>query len=73
MKLFACTKKLIFKTKNGENITSIKVVELVLVQRILADNQYQDKSEVFYTFTPSKFYAYLLNVVKLSNLVFLKS
>ena len=73
MKLFGCTKKLIFKTKNGENMTSIKVVELVLVQCNLADNQYQEKSEVLYIFTPSKSYAYLLNVVKRSNLVFLKT
>ena len=54
-------------------MTSIKVVELVLVQCNLADNQYQEKSEVLYIFTPSKSYAYLLNVVKRSNLVFLKT
>ena len=54
-------------------MTSIKVVKLVLVQCNLADNQYQERSEVLYTFTPSKSYAYLLNVVKRSNLVFLKT
>ena len=38
----------------------------------MVDNQYQQKSEVLYTFTPNKSYAYLLNVGP-SNLVFLKT
>ena len=37
----------------------------------LVDNQYQQKPEVLYTFTPNKSCAYFLNV-ELSNLVFLK-
>ena len=44
----------------------------MLVQCNLADNQYQQKSEVLYTFTSNISYAYLLNV-KPSNLVFLKT
>ena len=48
------------------------IVEEVLVQCNLADNQYQQKSEVLYTFIPNKSYAYLLNVEP-SNLVFLKT
>ena len=51
---------------------SLEVVEVVLVQCNLVDNQYQQKSEVLYTFTPNKFCAYLLNVEP-SNLVFLKT
>ena len=38
----------------------------------LVDNKYQEKSEVTYTFTPNKSYAYLLNFEP-SNLVFLKT
>ena len=38
------------------------VVEVALLQCNLADDQYQQKSEVLYTFTPKKSYAYLLNV-----------
>ena len=72
MKLFGSTKKLIDKTKNGEKVPSIEVVEVVLVQCYSVDNQYQQKSEVLYTFTPNKSYAYLLNVEP-SNLVFLKT
>ena len=65
-------KKLIDKTKNREKVPSLEVVEVVLVQYDLVDNQYQQKSEVLYTFTPSKSYAYLLNLGP-SNLVFLKT
>ena len=59
------------KTKNGEKVPNLEVVEVVLVQCNLVDNQYQQKSEVLYTFTPSKSYAYLLNSEP-SNLVFLE-
>ena len=43
------------ETKNGENVPSLQAVELVLVQCNLVDNQYQEKSEVLYTFAPNKF------------------
>ena len=52
-KLFGSTKNLIDKTKNGENMTSLEVIEIVLVQCNLVDNQYQQKSEVLYTFMPN--------------------
>ena len=57
MKLFGSTKKLIDKTRHGEKVPSFELVEVTLVQCNLADNQYQQKSEVLYTFTPNKFYA----------------
>ena len=72
MEFFGSTKKLIEKTKNGENVPSLEVFEVFLVQCNLVDNQYQQKSEVLYNFTPNKSYAYLLNVEP-SNLVFLKT
>ena len=50
MKLFGSTKNLTRKTKNGEKVPSLEVVEVVLVQCNLVDNQYQQKSEVFYRF-----------------------
>ena len=50
---------------------SLEVAEVVLVQCNLVNNQYQQKSEVSYTFTSNKSYTYLLNV-ELSNLVFFK-
>ena len=72
MKLFCSTQKLIDKTKNGENVPSLEVVEVVLVLCNIVDNQYQQKSEVLYTFTQNKSYTYLLNVEP-SNLVFLET
>ena len=62
MKLFGSTKKLTDKTKNGENVPSLEVGEVVIVLYNLVDNQYQQKSEVLYTFIPNKSYASLLNV-----------
>ena len=70
--MFGSTKKLINKTKNGENVPSLEVAETVLFQCNLVDNQYPPKSEVLHTFTLSKSYVYLLNVQP-SNLVFLKT
>ena len=69
MNLFGSTNKLIDKTKNGENVSSL---EVVLVQCNLVDNRYQQKFEVLHTFTPNKSNAYLLNVEP-SNLMFLKT
>ena len=46
IKSFGSTKKLIEKTKNGEKVPSLEVVEVVLVQYNLVKNQYQQKSEV---------------------------
>ena len=51
---------------------SFEVVKVVLVQCNLVGNQYQQKYEVLYTFTPNKSYAYLLNAEPI-NLVFLKT
>ena len=62
MKLFEITKKIIDKTKNREKVPSLEVVEAVLVQCNIVDNQYQEKSEVLYTFTLNRSYGYLLNV-----------
>ena len=68
MKIFDSTKKLIDKTKNGENVASLEVVDIISDQCNLVDSQYQQKSEVLYTFTPNKSYAYWLNFEP-SNLV----
>ena len=65
-------KKIVDKTKNGEKVPSLVVVEVVLVQCKLIDNQYKPTSEVLYTFMPNKSHTYLLNIEP-SNLVFLKT
>ena len=71
IKSFGSTKKLQTKQKHGENVGSLEVDKVVLVQCNLAENQYQQKSEVLHTSAPSKSHAYLLNV-KPSNFVFSK-
>ena len=48
MKLFRGTKKLIDQTKNGEKVPSLKVVQVVLDQCNLADNEYQQNSDILY-------------------------
>ena len=53
-------------------VPSLEVVEVVLVLCNLVNDQYQQKSEVLYFFTPNKSYAYLLNVEP-CNLMFLKT
>ena len=67
LKFFVITKMLIEKTKDEENVPSLDVVQCNIV-----DNQYQQKSELLYTFTTNKSYAYLLNVEP-STIVFLKT
>ena len=73
MTLFGNTKKLIEKSKNGEKVLILEVVEVILVQCNLVDNQYQQIIHFYslYTLIPNKSYAYLLNVEP-SKLVFLK-
>ena len=65
--------------KNKKNIgkntrrkcDNLEVVQVVLFQCNLVDNQYDQMSEVLYTFTINKSYAYLLNGEP-SSFVFLK-
>ena len=72
MKLFSSTKKLISKTKIGENISSLQMTEVVFVQCNLADFQYQQNYKVLYTISLNQSYAYLL-IAEPSILVFLKT
>ena len=72
IKLFDSTKKIINKTKIKENEPILEVAEEVFVPCNSVDNQYQQTSEVLYTFTPNKSYADLLHLEP-SNLVLLKT
>ena len=53
-------------------VSSLRMVEVVLVPCNSVENQYQQNFEVSYTFMPNKSYTYLLNI-KPSNLAFLKT
>ena len=52
---------MIEKTKNGENVPSLDLVE-VFLQYNLVGNQYEQTLEVSFTSTTNKSYAYLLSV-----------
>ena len=65
-------KKIKKKKKKKKNFEKAPSLEVVLVQCNFVGNQYQQKSEILYTYTHNKSYAYLLNDVP-SNLVFLKT
>ena len=71
MKLFDSTKKKKKKRQNKEwrKCTKSWVGDIVLGQCNLIDSQYQQKSEVVYTFRHNKPYAYLINI-QLTNLFF---
>ena len=64
-------KKLIDKIKNGENVQSLEMVEVVLAQCNLVDNQCQQISEVLNTFTPNKRYVEPINLVLAMTLMIL--
>ena len=51
-----------------KKVSSLEIIEVVLAQCNLVDSQCQQKSEVLFTFTPNKSYAYSFNVEP-SNLV----
>ena len=72
VKLFWKHKKINRQNKKGEKVPSLELVEIVLVICNLVHNQYQEKHDVLYTFTPNESCACFLNV-KTSNLVFLKT
>ena len=44
--MFGSTKKVIDKTENRQEVSTLEVSEVVLVQCNLLDNQYQQNSEV---------------------------
>ena len=50
MKLLESTESKITGKKNGENLSHLEIVELVLVHRNIVNNSYQQKSRILYTF-----------------------
>ena len=51
IKLFCCTKKLTEKGKTGENVLTLEVVKVALIQCNIKDNQHQQKFELLYSYT----------------------
>ena len=62
MKLLGSTHKVVDKNKNGENVTKLESVEVVLVHCNLVKNDYQHASKVLFTFVQNKKFGNLLNI-----------
>ena len=54
MKLFASTKNKTNKDNNGEIVPNLEVFEVVLINCIIVNNDYQQDSRVLYTFLSNK-------------------
>ena len=63
MKLLGSTKKDVDKDKNGENVSKLESVEVVLVYCNLVKNHYQDTSKVLFTFILNKQFGQLINIL----------
>ena len=62
MKLLANTKSKITKDKNGQNVSHLEIIELVLVHCNLVNNDYQQDSRILYTFIPNRPFGNLLEI-----------
>ena len=69
MKLLGSTVSKIYKDKNGENVSNLEVVEVVLVHCNLVNQQ---NSRILFTFVPNKTFGKLLEISP-ANHVFLKT
>ena len=66
MKLLGTTKKDVDQDKDGENVPKLEPVEVVLVHCNLVNYNYQQASEVLFTFVPSKQFDQLINIASYS-------
>ena len=72
MKLLGSTENKITTDKNGENVPHLQITEAVLVHCNMVNNDYQQDSQVLYTFVPNKSFGSLLDISP-PNHIFLKS
>ena len=62
MKLLGSTESKITKNKNGENVSHLEIVELVLIHCNIVNNNYQQNYRMLYTFVPNKPFGSLLEI-----------
>ena len=72
MRLLGSTKNKITKDENGENVSHLKITEVVLVHCHVVNNDYQQDSRVLYTLVPNKSFDQLLDISP-KNVIFLKT
>ena len=68
MRFFGSTKKVIDKDKNGNTVSNLESVEIVLVHCNSAKNDYQHSSKVLFSFVPNKQFGQLINISPNSEL-----
>ena len=66
MQLLGSSKKVIHKNKDGEIVSRLETVEVVLVHCNLINNNYQQASKVLFTFVPSKQLGQLITITPYS-------
>ena len=62
MKFLGSTKKDVDGDKDGENVTKLESVEVILVHCNLVKNDHQQASKVLFTFVPNKQFGLLINI-----------
>ena len=62
MQLLGSSKKVIDKSKDGEIVPRLETAEVVLVHCNLVNNNYQQASEVLFTFVPNKQFGQLITI-----------
>ena len=66
MKLLGSTKKDVDQDKDGENMSKLGSVEVILVHCNLVNNNYKQASKVLFTFLPNKQFGQLINIAPYS-------
>ena len=72
MKLLRSTENKITKDKNGKNVPYLEIAEVVLDHCGILNMDYQQDSQVLYTFVPNKPFGSLLEISP-TNRIFLKT
>ena len=62
MRFFGSTKKVIDEDKNGDIVSKLESLEIVLVHCNSAKNDYQHSSKVLFSFVPNKQFGQLINI-----------
>ena len=56
------TKRTITKDRNGENVSHLEIIKVVLVHYNIVSNDYQHDSKVFYTFVSNTSFGQFLDI-----------
>ena len=72
IKLLGSTKSKITKDKNGENVSDLEIIEVILRHCNVVSNSYQEISRVLCRFVPNKSFGQLLNISP-NTFIFLKT